>query len=515
MPTIAIYARKSVFREDSISVESQIEQCIYEAKGENYVIYQDNGFSGKNTDRPDYQRMLKDIMDGKITKVIVYKLDRISRSVLDFARMMDTFQKYNIAFISATEHFDTSSPMGRAMLNICIVFAQLERETIQQRVADSYSSRCKKGFFMGGRTPYGYRIVPFSLFGKKTSMYEIVEEEAKDIRSIYEMYSKPETTLGDVLRYLKAHDLNLNKRGHYWNTARLSETMRNPAYTFADMNIYNFFKEKKSEIVNSPELFTGETSLYLYSGENTNRKTWDLERQIIVIAPHFGIVDSDTWLSCRKKLLSNHQIRFVKAKNSFLAGKVKCGHCGYALTIRRSARRRSDEVRYYIDSGKSSKACNVQLPTLRGDEFEAKILEMMNEKVNSLNLHPKEQDNKNDARLIAIEENERLVAGIDEKINNLLETITNSCPNQKTIEYINKKISELDKNKNEILCNSEKLKSELRENEENKPNTYKKIKNIMDKWEETSFDEKRRVVNLLINVIRIYSNDIIDIEWKV
>ena len=316
MPTIAIYARKSVFREDSISVESQIEQCIYEAKGENYVIYQDNGFSGKNTDRPDYQRMLKDIMDGKITKVIVYKLDRISRSVLDFARMMDTFQKYNIAFISATEHFDTSSPMGRAMLNICIVFAQLERETIQQRVADSYSSRCKKGFFMGGRTPYGYRIVPFSLFGKKTSMYEIVEEEAKDIRSIYEMYSKPETTLGDVLRYLKAHDLNLNKRGHYWNTARLSETMRNPAYTFADMNIYNFFKEKKSEIVNSPELFTGETSLYLYSGENTNRKTWDLERQIIVIAPHFGIVDSDTWLSCRKKLLSNHQIRFVKAKNS-------------------------------------------------------------------------------------------------------------------------------------------------------------------------------------------------------
>ena len=102
MPTIAIYARKSVFREDSISVESQIELCIYEAKGENYVIYQDNGFSGKNTDRPDYQRMLKDIMDGKITKVIVYKLDRISRSVLDFARMMDTFQKYNIAFISAT-----------------------------------------------------------------------------------------------------------------------------------------------------------------------------------------------------------------------------------------------------------------------------------------------------------------------------------------------------------------------------------------------------------------------------
>ena len=139
----------------------------------------------------------------------------------------------------------------------------------------------------------------------------------------------------------------------------------------------------------------------------------------------------------------------------------------------------------------------------------------MNEKINSLNLHPKEQENKNDARIAAIEENERLITGIDEKINNLLETISNSSPNQKTIEYINKKISELDKNKREILCNTEKLQSELRENEENKPNTYKKIKNIINKWEETSFDEKRRVVNLLINVIRVYSDDTIDIEWKV
>ena len=131
---IAIYARKSVFREDSISIESQIEHCQYEAKGEEAIVYSDNGFSGKNTDRPEYQRMIEDIKSKKINKVIVYKLDRISRSILDFSRMMDLFQEMNVAFVSATEHFDTSSPMGRAMLNICIVFAQLERETIQQRL---------------------------------------------------------------------------------------------------------------------------------------------------------------------------------------------------------------------------------------------------------------------------------------------------------------------------------------------------------------------------------------------
>ena len=97
--------------------------------------------------------MMNDIRAGKIKRVIVYKLDRISRSILDFANMMEIFQKYHVAFVSSTEKFDTSTPIGRAMLNICIVFAQLERETIQKRVTDAYYARCKRGFYMGGRIP--------------------------------------------------------------------------------------------------------------------------------------------------------------------------------------------------------------------------------------------------------------------------------------------------------------------------------------------------------------------------
>lgn len=96
---IAIYARKSVERENSISIESQIEMCKYEARGKQCVIYSDNGYSGKNTNRPDFKRMIEDIKNGKIHKVIVYKLDRISRSILDFAEMMDLFQKCNVDFV--------------------------------------------------------------------------------------------------------------------------------------------------------------------------------------------------------------------------------------------------------------------------------------------------------------------------------------------------------------------------------------------------------------------------------
>lgn len=213
MADIAIYARKSVFREDSISVESQVEFCEYEARGEDYLVYKDNGYSGKNTDRPDFQKMMNDIKAGKIKKVIVYKLDRISRSVLDFSEMMQEFQKYNVSFVSATEHFDTSSPMGRAMLNICIVFAQLERETIQQRVADAYASRSKKGYYMGGKIPYGYKRVPITIDGVKTSMYEQVPEEAAEVRLIYETYAQPSATLGDVLRKMRSLNKGQSLRG--------------------------------------------------------------------------------------------------------------------------------------------------------------------------------------------------------------------------------------------------------------------------------------------------------------
>lgn len=134
---------------DSISIESQLEYCKYETRGNPYKSYSDKGYSGKNTNRPAFEEMIEDIKQGKISRVIVYKLDRISRSILDFANIMEVFSEHNVEFVSSTERFDTSTPIGRAMLNICIVFAQLERETIQKRVADAYYSRSKQRILYG------------------------------------------------------------------------------------------------------------------------------------------------------------------------------------------------------------------------------------------------------------------------------------------------------------------------------------------------------------------------------
>ena len=155
---------------------------------------------------------MRDIESGLVRKVVVYKLDRISRSILDFAKMMDFFQKYDVEFVSSTEKFDTSTPMGRAMLNICIVFAQLERETIQKRVQDAWHSRCQRGFKMGGKTPYGFRdraVCDGTAFVQRSWCIE--PTEAAFVRQMYEMYADPQVSLHDITRKLTADGMRTNR----------------------------------------------------------------------------------------------------------------------------------------------------------------------------------------------------------------------------------------------------------------------------------------------------------------
>ena len=169
--------------------------------GEAGTTTKEGGGSGKDNDRPKFQEMMADIRRGLIKRVVVYKLDRISRSILDFATMMETFQEYNVEFVSSTEKFDTSTPMGRAMLNICIVFAQLERETIQKRVTDAYYSRCQHGFHMSGAAPYGFQLEPTTIEGIRTKMMKPDPETADIAKLMFEMYSQPGISFGDIARY--------------------------------------------------------------------------------------------------------------------------------------------------------------------------------------------------------------------------------------------------------------------------------------------------------------------------
>ena len=167
----------------------------------------------------------------------------ISRSVLDFAELINEFQKYGVEFISVTERFDTSTPIGKAMLMIVMIFAQLERETIQQRVIDAYRSRSRKGFYMGGRVPYGFRLKDTVIDGIKTSMYEPIPEEIEVVKLIYSLYSDPQTSFSDVMRYLYDHGVR-NRDGEAFSRTRIRDVIVNPIYLKADDMIYEFFQNQ-------------------------------------------------------------------------------------------------------------------------------------------------------------------------------------------------------------------------------------------------------------------------------
>ena len=140
----AIYARQSVDKKDSVSIEAQIDDCRRLCSA-NPRIYSDRGFSGKNVERPDMQKLIKDIRSGIIKKVVVYKVDRISRNLSDFCNLYDMMKKKDCDFVSSTQPLDTTDPMGEAMLKILFIFAEMERQNTQARIIDNYNYRIKEG----------------------------------------------------------------------------------------------------------------------------------------------------------------------------------------------------------------------------------------------------------------------------------------------------------------------------------------------------------------------------------
>lgn len=239
----AIYTRQSVDKKDSISIETQIELCKREVTGDSYKIYQDKGYSGSNTNRPDFQAMLRDIKNGLVNRVIVYRLDRMSRSLLDFANLIDLLDRYHTSFVSTQEKFDTGTPMGRAMLSITMVFAQLERETIQIRIRDNYYARGEKGMYLGGPPPYGFQKAETRKDGKRFKYLEPIGTEAEVIRQMYEMYGNSLYTLGEVARALN-HNGYLTHTGKEWSSSKVGLSLKNPVYVRSDIRVYQYYKRK-------------------------------------------------------------------------------------------------------------------------------------------------------------------------------------------------------------------------------------------------------------------------------
>ena len=495
----AIYARQSVDRADSISVESQVEFCKREAR-EQIKIYTDKGYSGKNMDRPAFQALLRDMETGKIDRIIVYRLDRISRSVLDFANVIDVFQRHNIDFVSTMEKFDTGTPVGKAMLMIVMIFAQLERETIQQRVLDAYSSRSKRGFYMGGRVPFGFQLRETQIDDIRTKMYAPISEEADIVRQIFSMYAQPQTSFGDVVRHLEKQGV-VKRDGKPFNRSRLRDMIVNPVYVRADCRLYDFFRSQGAQIANPPEDFIGTNGAYLYSGDGERRKSLSIKGHTLVLAPHEGLVDAGIWIACRSKCLQNQgAAKPVKAKATWLAGKLKCAGCGYALTAKIYPCKTKVDNRYYLCTGRHNGG-RCRLGALNADAVDEIVRDGLCRKATDFQTLSKAAPECCDVQTVR---RKARMEAVESEIAALLDKLP--AANETVAAYINRRICELDDEK-------KSLRAQIAQSGESTAEGHI-LTGYMEHWADLSIDDKITVVDCFIETIHA-SKDRLEIKWKI
>ena len=492
--TTAIYGRQSLDKKDSISIDTQIELCKGElSDSETFQIYTDKGFSGKNTNRPGFQQMMQDVEDGIINRIIIYRLDRISRSISDFADIIDVLEAHEVSFTSVNEKFDTSTPMGRAMIFIIMVFAQLERETIAERIKDNYYQRGKTGCWLGGPAPFGYKIEKIVLNGKKLSVLRSVKE-LDIVTKLFFDYANTGKSLGELAKSLTD---TYGKTYGAWTNVRLSRILHNPIYVKADADIYNYYNDLGCILVNEVAEYDGLRSIALYGKRDRGANKYNaLSSQVATLSLTEGIIDSDVFLRCQYKLSKNKQIKNSgKGKYTWMTGLVKCSKCGYSMTVKTY-----NNKKYLYCSGRQNlNTCTNAPETIYLDEVELIADEMVRsylEKIDrTTSLKRKNQDNT-EANEIKIE-----LHNINEQIDNLISALTGI--NGAATDYVNKKINELDSKKQILL-------EKLSENAVEKLNI--KIPTA-EEWITSDRNGKRELSQLIIDKISVSKNSV-DIVWK-
>jgi len=316
----AIYTRKSTeegLEQEFNSLDAQRESAEAYIKSQAHEgwrcladAYDDGGFTGGNMDRPALKRLIADIEAGRIDAVVVYKVDRLSRSLLDFAKMMEVFERHHVSFVSVTQQFNTATSMGRLILNVLLSFAQFEREMISERTRDKIAATRRKGKWAGGMPVLGYDVVDTKLV--------VVETEAERVREIFALYLE----LGSLI----AVAAELNRRGwrtKQWTTKKTGDVRGGRTWD----------KNAVHQVLTNP-VYVGKVRYKdeVHKGE------------------HAAIVEPGVFERVQKLLAQNGRTsgRGVRNKHgALLRGKLRCAACncamGHSFTVRGPRR-----YRYYI-----------------------------------------------------------------------------------------------------------------------------------------------------------------------
>jgi site-specific DNA recombinase len=516
MKVAAIYSRKSKITEKGDSIENQINICKNYLKNigiEAYIIYEDEGFSGKNTQRPEFQKMLHDAENKKFDVLICYKLDRVSRNVSDFSSFIEALDKYGIGFISITERFDTTSPMGRAMMYISSVFSQLERETIAQRVKDNMIELAKDGKWLGGMTPTGFesRKVTFTDENHKTRSYHEltpVEDELKLVKLIYKKYIETES-LYQVMKYLLVNNYK-TKLNTDWSRSKISSILRHPVYVKASWEVINYLNSKSIITIGEPDGIHG---MLFYRRRKGKSGYNDMDLWMAVVSKHEGIIDGQEWLKAQSILDKNASNRFTVGENriALLTGLIKCKHCDSNMRVQYGKLLKSTGQKqfFYVCSLKYDSGCtrcnnsNLEGPTIE-KVIVNKLKEMSVDKgmlVSKFNEYKKELANSsinNEYKNI----NDQL-RQINSSINNVVKTIT-LTENEDTSKILVNRLNELTSEKETLeirLKDIDKVQSDIKEDKKNIDAIIKSLSSFASLIDICDLREKKELLRGLVEKI--------------
>lgn len=368
----AIYLRVSTVYQidkDSLPMQKQelIGYCEYVLGIKDYVVFEDAGYSGKNTDRPGFQKMMSQVRNGLFSHVVVWKIDRISRNLLDFATMYEELKRLGVTFVSKNEQFDTSSAMGEAMLKIILVFAELERGMTSERVTATMINRASNGIWNGGRIPFGYS------YDKETQTFSINEPENQIVRLIYDTYEK---TSSIVRTSRQLNDAGYRSReGNMFSPVSVWIILRNPWYKGTYR--YNYYKiPGRKEIKDESE--------------------W-----VIVNDHHVATIDPARFDRIQATLDNNARYRNTpgrtvqRSRVNIFAGLLWCADCGAAFNsspgrLHASGYRPS---KYVCPNNRKTKTCgaaSVSDPVI-GEFMLNYILNIMNAQKHFADIHSPEE----------------------------------------------------------------------------------------------------------------------------
>jgi site-specific DNA recombinase len=317
----AIYTRKSTdegLDKDFNSLDNQREAAeayVKSQRAEGWEIladrYDDGGFSGGNLERPALKRLLADIEAGKVDRVVVYKIDRLSRSLLDFARLADFLQEHNASIVSVTQQFDTSSSMGRLTLNMLLSFAQFEREMIADRTRDKMSAARRRGKWTGGMPPLGYDVPP------EGRRLVVNREEAEQVRAIFALYADNPS--------LAAVAQELNRRGWRRKSWTTKDGRHREGKPWDATNLRRLLKDP---------VYVGKAKL----------------RDQVFPGEHDGIVPKALFQKVQDLIKENRRTGGASARNThgaLLRGLLRCAACDAAM-VHGWTRKNGRLYRYYV-----------------------------------------------------------------------------------------------------------------------------------------------------------------------